>query len=579
MYIWGAAGTGKSYLMRHLRDWCLANNTSVLWTSANEAGPTEEAWAARLSAFVGSPGGEPSSLDAATRALEDHCHGRHFTWIIDDIDTLNTTRNAIMQTAIRIIRHGGRVILAGRTSPLQLWPGQTYVRSFIDAIELPDLASMDAEAILKSRGLSDPTVIQQAIAVAHGRPQILSAIADGLAVLNETAVPSAQWAFMANPVDLSGYLIEQICHPGSRRLMWRAGNPQDGLDTLVAAASLTPMFNREWLLRVAGRALVSELWETFTALPLLHTYRGGYYGIFPRLRQQVVHTVKKVRPWMWEHWMRAATTYYMSQLRAGSIPKEHAWSLLAPYIRPHLGETPLSDGEGLVAIRHEPIAAAQPGAVSVSWGDGSPGASVAFEEPTPGHLRLYDMTRDPEDPSLGPLLVATVGRDFYRYQTITWDGLANQPAFQDLLDLLHFEGAAPCRILDFTTRDYLTWLQELIAPPSAPLPDNPVAVVQSVLHALREGTDDFGPGINDYWTHISRNTAPFRTWFLDALNSADLGERIDGKTVLVLYYLDRRGTHEKLSELLHVSRATYFRNHRAALERLAETVFDYPRSS
>ncbi|WP_169101960.1 sigma factor-like helix-turn-helix DNA-binding protein [Sulfobacillus harzensis] len=54
---------------------------------------------------------------------------------------------------------------------------------------------------------------------------------------------------------------------------------------------------------------------------------------------------------------------------------------------------------------------------------------------------------------------------------------------------------------------------------------------------------------------------------------AELGARVDGKTVLVLYYLDRRGTHEELAEVLHVSRATYFRNHRQALERLAHAVF------
>lgn len=81
-----------------------------------------------------------------------------------------------------------------------------------------------------------------------------------------------------------------------------------------------------------------------------------------------------------------------------------------------------------------------------------------------------------------------------------------------------------------------------------------------------------GPDVAAFWSSHAQ-FLNFRIWFLDALNSADWEEQPGGKTLLVLYYLERRGTHEELAEMLHVSRATYFRKHRQALEYLADAVF------
>ena len=92
--------------------------------------------------------------------------------------------------------------MVGRTAPLQLWPTQSSIRGRIQIIELGDLDHASAHTLLMSRGLTDPVVMNRALEISQGRPQLLSAIADGLSLLDETAMPASQWAFMANPVDM-----------------------------------------------------------------------------------------------------------------------------------------------------------------------------------------------------------------------------------------------------------------------------------------------------------------------------------------------------------------------------------------
>lgn len=467
------------------------------------------------------------------------------------------------------------VVFAGRTSPLQLWPAQSYIRGRIQLVELGDLDPTAAETLLVSRGLTDPAVVNRAIEISQGRPHLLSAISDGLSLLEETAIPGSQWALMANPVDTAGYLIEQICHPGSRRLGWRAGHPADRMDTIIAAASVTPMFNREWLVRVVGSTLVNELWDQFIALPFLHTYRGGYYGLFPRLRDEVSQTVQRVRPWMWEHWTRAAVAHYLGRVKSGSAPIKNAWGLLARFVRPYFGETIFNgDADTLVGQCQLPSIQSE-GFVQLDDSTATGAVSAVLKAPEPGRLLIEKALWNPDRPETLARLVSRLAGLFHHYSDIEWVVQATGTPLDSFLTILKFEQVDSNHWhLTLGPSGYLGWLEAVLAPPIGRPPKDPVALVQSVLLALREGLEEFGPDVVDYWSSVSTNKTNFRAWFLDALNSADLGDRIDGKTVVVLYYLDRRGTHEKLAEMLHVSRATYFRNHRDALERLAHAVFD-----
>ena len=67
--------------------------------------------------------------------------------------------------------------------------------------------------------------------------------------------------------------------------------------------------------------------------------------------------------------------------------------------------------------------------------------------------------------------------------------------------------------------------------------------------------------------------AGLSAWVQDALEEL----RAEGPALLAdlvrLYYLDHFGTHEMLAEHLDLSRRSYFRRHREALERLGKLLY------
>lgn len=570
-YVWGAPGIGKTFLVRHLADRLQAQNRRVLWSSGREVGLSESDFCEHVARVVESSSND-SRLETLSHILLRYSQTTPFCWIVDDFDQICVDRNRLVHMALELGRQGNSVVLVGRSSPYQLWTGQAYIRSQLHLIELTDWSPDVSREFLMTRGITEKHVMQRVLDIARGRPQLLSTLADGLSMLQDTDAPTAQWAFMAHSVDMAGYFIEQLCHPGSRRLMWRAGQPTDAIDTLVAAASLVPMFNREWMSRVVGRPLVHELWDTFVNLPILDTYRGGYYGLFPKLRGEVARVVQKVRPWIWEHWTRQATRYYLARIKAGSIPKQNAWELLSPFIRPRIGRTVFDCDDPLLEVHWAPEAVGR--TIRLVNSRREVIASAAILPDKVGTLSVGEITLADHHPQTVRQLVSALAKTFYQYQDISWQIPDKAGELRALMEWLQFKpGTGNVWTLDFRTRSLESWLESLVAPPQGKTPENPIAVVQLVLQALREGSEQFCPEVDQYWASLA-DGCTFRSWFLDALNSADLGERVDGKTVLVLYYLDRRGTHEELAELLHVSRATYFRNHRNALERLAHAVFN-----
>lgn len=463
-------------------------------------------------------------------------------------------------------------MLTGRTAPTQLLPGASYLQSRLTTIPLRDWDRLQADTFLQSRGVSDPGTRVLAVSLAQGRPRLLAAIADGIAALNLTTVPAIPGISDPSAVDFAGFLIEQICHPGSRRLRWRAGQPADPLDTLIAAAALTPMFNREWLARVVGRALLDTMWDTFVTLPFVIPYRGGYYGLFPSLRRHVARTVQTVRPWTWEHWIREAAQYTLRRIHADGVAKPDAWPLIVPFVRPRLGLMPFDCWDPSLTVAWTSGSQAHTRTLRVTDAEGVVVGEAQCQEAAEGMLHVIDTTHDATVPESLTWVVTAIAHQFYPYQHIRWTIGPDNGDLSEVLTWLKFQPTeGGTWALNFSDVSYKEWLTLLVRPPIIPIPDDPVTAVQSVLQALRAGHEHFGPTIEAFWAEVA-DSGSFRTWFLDALTSVD-GDQVDGKTVLVLYYLDRRGTHEELAEVLHVSRATYFRKHRQAIERLAEAVF------
>ena len=574
IYVWGAPGTGKTHLVQTFSDYLQDNSLPVLWSSVRYVGSTPQAWERHLSRFAEAH--DELSGERLAKAMITRCQRQPFCWIVDAFDFLGAYRESIMQLTLELQRHGAYIILTGRTSPFRLWSAQSYIRHHVHVIELSDWEPELSREVLAHRGITDSQVLDIAIHMAQGRPQLLAAIADGLSVLQDAAIPSENLSFMTHPVDLSEYLIEQICHPGSRRMTWRAGQSSHSIDILVAAASLVPMFNREWMTRVVGRALVNHYWEDFVGLPFLHSYRGGYYGVFSQLRPHIAASVQKTRPWTWEHWTRRIVAYYMGRLESGLIGWEKAWQLLSGFIRPRLGYTLFDTTLASYSViwSHESTTQGTHHHLHLTDPDGRLVAESTGVSDGSGILHITEGTGNVTDPQITRKIVSAWAETFHQYYQIIWERSHLPSSLTTLLASMGFSSDDHQNwFLEFREMSFAEWIANLVNPPHAQPPADGVGTVQRILQAIRDGHDDFGEPVKQFWNNIAAWDS-FRPWFLDALHSLSLGEHVDGKTILVLYYLDHRGTHEELAEVLHVSRATYFRNHRNALEKLAHAVFD-----
>ncbi|MCY0879359.1 MAG: AAA family ATPase [Firmicutes bacterium] len=577
-YLWGPPGSGKTWLLQHFSDVLRERDVPQVWSDGRSLEGSIGSWCVHLAQWLGLPSTtEGASQELIGRAMMDRAKRQPFFWVIDDFDAMGALHDWLLDLSLHLSRLGCGVILTGRVSPAHLWAGRSYARSHIQNVALQDFSVDDTQALLAEQGITDPALVERVWRISHGRPQLLAAILDGLSLLKESSPPFESWAFFHQPIDLTGFLLEQMFHPGSRRSQWRAGHTRESLDTLIAAASLVPMVNRAWMVRVVGAELVNPYWEQFTHLPILETYHGGYYGIFPYLRREIARTARAVRPWMWEEWTRRASAYYLSLVRTERIAPQHAWNVVAELVRPRLGNHPFAHRD-LSPYRMEKLPPLDEEVQEfVLWRDREKVARVTTHDAPHGWVISLDAGwRDDEEN--GAALLGFLAQDFYRYPRIIWRGPEPGTRLARWLALLQFvpDREHPSQwTLDLCDQPYVSWLEKVVSPPHCPALTNPINMVQQVLTAIREGSDDYGPEVQAYWQQLSE-ASTFRTWFIDALNSADLGDRLEGKTVLVLYYLERRGTHEELAELLHVSRATYFRNHRSALERLAEAVFPQP---
>lgn len=221
MYVWGPPGSGKTFLVQHFSDYWKAHGHTIVWSSFRHVPQSDSLWWQSLALqFDIVPA--TTTMQIIGDAMVERCRTEPFIWVVDDCDGSYVDREWVVQMALNLTLYGGNTVLTGRTSPFQLWPDSQF-QSRLQFLELTDWDSELTQRILRVRGITDPSVLHHAIGLTHGRPKLVSAIVDGMLWLEENQVPVKQRAFLADAMDLSGFLIEQMCHPGSRRLMWNAG--------------------------------------------------------------------------------------------------------------------------------------------------------------------------------------------------------------------------------------------------------------------------------------------------------------------------------------------------------------------
>lgn len=193
MYVWGPPGIGKTFLVQHFSDYWHANGHAIVSSSFRPVPQSDLPWWQNLARqFDLVP--TMATLETIEGAMIERCRIEPFVWVVDDCDSFGVDRAWVVRAALNLTRYGGHALLTGRTSPFQLWP-QSDVQIQLQFLELTDWNAELTQRILRLRGITDPSVLQHALGLTHGRPKLVSAIVDGMLWLQENQVARQRKGF------------------------------------------------------------------------------------------------------------------------------------------------------------------------------------------------------------------------------------------------------------------------------------------------------------------------------------------------------------------------------------------------
>ncbi|WP_053959590.1 ATP-binding protein [Sulfobacillus thermosulfidooxidans] len=577
VYLFGPSGSGKSHVAEQFFEYQRHCGKRALYSQARLIGQNEQditRYVQQVFEF------EPADKKCEWSQLA--FKARDLIWIIDDYDEWRRHQLWFWPVLTDMRHLGACIVLTGKEAPQRLWAGQSE-----HVLETLPLADFDKETMLeicRQFELHDPDLVSEAMAISRGRPRLLYAMAQGIKLVKDMLPPESHLNANLFHTQLPMFLIEQVCHPGSRRMRWRAGQgSHQSFDLLMAAASLTPIFTRELLNQLIGHNAVNESWDEFTNSPFLDVFQGGYFGLYKGLRQRIRHATQQARPWIWEQWTRKTAHYFINLVETTENSFPFVWEQLVGLIRWKLGHSAFEVDtwqEQEWQIIHESDLNTQENTESFSVIDEQKrrlGTLTFFRSHPEPKLVITGIVSHDNNMAVPFMLFSHVIKHSVQYPKIVWALTPQHPMTSSFHALLHYLGfidhADGSQILDYSQGSVIPWLQRILRSPQGEPLEDPVQTVQNALQVLSSDIALNETNLSRYWQSIAHK-GTLRTWFLDALSSADLGSNIGGRTLLVLYYLKKQGTHEELAEHLHLSRATYFRNHRTALEKLSAALFD-----
>lgn len=574
-YLWGPAGSGKTWLISRLIEHLRGDGVLTVSIDAKTATQDPLLWR-QLAHQNNLPVPAAKDVDlswAVAHFVREISQHQVVYWITDNVDIWPESQQQLLQLAFLVATGPlARIIFSGRMPPSQLWASRHFKDFRMNVFPLSDFSPQESHALVSSWNIPlELPPVEHMIRLSEGRIGLLYAMAQALTAEEESRV----LASLGSPSESTAFFLEHLLHPTSRRTAWRGAQSQNPLDRLLAASALLPVVNRDWLSYVVGWDHVNQYWPQLLDLPFWHHYHGGFHSLFRVLREDIRRLTRRDHPWTWEQWTQRSAQYYLGLLRQGRLPFEHCWDVFREFIRPRYGETPFAETETESWEISERRADLEACTVIHIRKNGHVLAEARFQLQSPDHGAVtHAISWD--SAALAPL-IAHVMRFSAIVPTITWI-MEKHEESSYLAELLQAAGfrrtdyAPDCWTLHLTPHNAAEWAQQITAAPRGPIPNHPTEAVQALLSSIANPSADVSPEILNFWrTRAAAGT--FRQWFLDALENADLGARISGKTVLTLYHIDRRGTHDQLAELLHMSRATYFRNYREAIQRLAMAVF------
>ncbi len=606
LYISAAPGLGKSALLRAYCRWADAHEIPSLMVDV-AGGDGAATLSAAVTTTVARHVNGDTSLDPAECAreavvgLQRVAASRPFLLVLDGYDRLAGGEPWFREHVLSHLGPGVGVIMTGRTPPARLWADAPAWAGAVRTLTLGPLPPGDSLALLDRMRVRQAPVTQIALEVAGGHPHLL--VRAGAAIAADPA-----WAVdlaATQPERFRLFLIERILHPDSRRRAWRA----TGTDEVLAAAGLLPHIDRLALTAALGRTAVDRAWPVLAELAG-SVEAGGQPALPPPLRKHLAAAALLQRPWAERRWRRLAIEHLVNRaqdrppgtdagqdwLAIAALTREAEWypflfpaaeaaegwqiaASVEPTSKSWAWEAVVRDAGGVVlgqafAAALTPAASYTDRAVA-SFIEGLPPDVRGRWVGTTLALGFGEVVR----PEVAGVLLREGARLFARCDRVVvlhprnGGGVAEQalPALGFRCDDRWTERCA--WVLEFGQDRYGGWLQRIAWPSVAgPRPaEETTRAAKEALASLHEPAN-LTKALAAVAPELAvRPAAVIRAWLLDAIHSCGLSKA--QVAVLTQYYVERAGSHEDLATRLDLPRATYYRLHKQALERLGAELF------
>jgi hypothetical protein len=571
LYLTGPRGVGKTTLVKSFLS--TLDGVRVVHSLARQFSPLTDTVTRHLFTELTA---NPPDGRAPAELVNDVAREGRLVWYVQDYDAWRPVDTWFRREIIDRLATPLLLILESHEPLLRLWAGDWSAQSRVRTLTVASWSDDVTRAYLKFRGLS-PAWVDLAGVIASGSPTLAARIAD--------AADADRMAVTASPERVCSFLLERALHPGSRRVTWRAGFSDDSPDGLIAAAAIVPHFTRPLMETMVGREAVERHWETITTLPLIHPQGPGLWGLAPAVRRLLLPLVAKLRCWSAVQWAYEATGV-VAAARDWQHDVFHAEEILRDLLalRPALTDLPRPWQWGQLAWQWTGSThSAVPSSLRVLDDDGRTIAEATGWFPlSPEYMdtvRVEEIWWDDAHPAAWSALVSALLARMLLNRAGRWR-LPDDERNRFVSDQLTRQGldvvdtsAGPVAQLEVDAGGLHEWIgrQWSCDPVMRLSAASSVSAVREALTLLNQPQKLASSEIVRYWRGLMPpSPGLIRQWVMDALMSADLGEWPSGRLLLTLYYIERRGSHESLAERLNLSRATYFRSHQRALQRLAQ---------
>lgn len=615
MYISGGHGIGKTALLRAFARIADQREVPSILVDVRGLADEERPGAALVHALaehllVGEQRDGDAGADAVVLALHQRAGSRPFVLLIDGYEAIRQDEVWFRERFLFRLGTGGGVVMSGYRPAVRMWADAPAWRAAVPEFALGALAPAEAEELLDRLCVEEPAARAAVTSLAEGHPRLL--VRAAAAVRSEPVWTSA--VAVSDPERLNLFFLERVLHPASRRRAWRAG----GGDEVMAAAALMPHFDRLTLAAALGRQVVDRAWPSL--LEVAYTKDdAGRYALPDALGSFLAQAAVRQRPWAQGQWRRAATAHLArrAQDRLPGSDLAADWSAFVrlataspwqPFLTP---EAEAREGwRCAVEVGSPRRAAVGPSSFRIELRDGGGavlGVATGTELAGPvalaalpravgdyvlalpdatiqrwaGHTLVVRIECADAPPVAWGALLRQAARYFHAFERVVLLSGGQAAGDAGALSLLEFRldhgwiGTPPAWVLEFGADGYGGWLRRISLPPvpaSIGEEERTTAAKEALLHLHDAQKLSRTDAARRYASLFAdSDPAAVRTWILDAVHS--LGLQHTQAAVVMQYYVERTGSHEEIMQRLDLPRATYFRVHRSALERVGEALF------